>query len=247
MTSLIDMGTSKAAYFAMIASRILDIHISEVIIEKIDTESVPDTGPTISSRTVYLIGKCIQQACELIKRKEKKKVYPVEVKKKIKLPVKNKKTVKQFPFSYPAITWEGTVVEVEIDPVTFMVTCRGIWIVLDPGPVVNYEIAREHVQAAAVNNLGLAAMEVLEFKNGKVYQNTISEYSIPDMTMVPDINVRFIQKHPAGRNDPARGLGDQAVAGVVPGYMSAIFQATDRGYTHIPCTPESIMELMQKR
>ncbi|MBN2536250.1 MAG: xanthine dehydrogenase family protein molybdopterin-binding subunit [Spirochaetales bacterium] len=247
MTSLIDMGTSKAAYFAMIASHILNIHISEVIIEKTDTDNVPDTGPTIGSRAAYNIGKCIEQACESIKCKEKKKGYPIEVTKKINLPVKNKKNAKKIPFTPPVITWEGTVVEVEVDPVTFITTCRGIWIVLDPGPVVNDEIARQHVEAAALQNFGFATMEVLEFKNGKVYQNDISEYTIPDITTVPDIHVRFIQNRAGIKHYPGRGLGDQAVTGVAPGYISALYQATNNSYTHLPCTPESIMELMQNR
>lgn len=247
MSSLIDMGTSKAAYFAMIASHILNIHISEVIIEKTDTDNVPDTGPTIGSRAVYIIGKCIEQACESIKRKEKKKAYPIEVKKKVNLSLKNDKTGKKIPFSPPAITWEGTVVEVEIDPVTLVTTCRGIWIVLDPGPVVNDEIAREHVAAAAIQNYGLTTMEVLEFKKGKVYQNNISEYTIPDITTVPEIQVQFIQKQDGSRHNPARGLGDQAVVGVAPSYISALYQATSHSYTQIPCTPESILESIQNR
>jgi CO/xanthine dehydrogenase Mo-binding subunit len=248
MSSLVDMGNSKAAYFALIASHILNIHISEVIMEKVDTDNVPDTGPTISSRAVYTIGKCIEQACESIKRKEKKKVYPIEVKKKINLPVRKQKNVKQFPFSHPAITWEGTVVEVEVDPVTFMTSCRGIWVVLDPGIVVNHEIAREHVQAAALQNFGLTTMEVLDYKNGKVYQDSISEYTIPDITIAPDIDVRFMQQ-PTDTRRPvlSLGLGDQPVTGVAPAYMSALFQATNNHYTHIPCTPESIMEFMQER
>ncbi|MBN2444654.1 MAG: xanthine dehydrogenase family protein molybdopterin-binding subunit [Spirochaetales bacterium] len=247
MTSLIDMGTSKSAYFAMIASRILNIHISEVIIEKIDTDTIPDTGPTINARAVYVIGKCIEQACELIKQKEKKKEYPIEIKKKVNLLPKKKKQAELTHFYSPTTTWESTVIEVEIDPVTFTTTCRGIWIVLDPGPVINYEIAREHVEAAAVQNFGLACMEVLEFKNGIVYQNNISEYTIPDITSVPEIEVQFIQRESHHKYNPIRGLGDQAVIGVTPAYISAIFQATDNYFTSIPCTHESIHRFMGNR
>ena len=128
-----------------------------------------------------------------------------------------------------------------------MITCRGIWIVLDPGEVINVEIAREHAEASAVQNFGFACMEVLEFKNGKVYQDNISEYTIPDITNVPETKVIFIHKETEHKRITRLGLGDQAVIGVAPALISAIYQATNCDHTKIPCTPETILHYMENK
>jgi CO/xanthine dehydrogenase Mo-binding subunit len=246
-TSLVDPDGSKNNFLALIASQAMNIPLSDISFETIDTSLIPDSGPTMYSQTVFIIGNAIEQCCLLINKKKGKVSLPVEVKKKIVFPSISKQTDgKTIDYSSTTGAWEASVVEVEVDPVSYMTHCRGIWIVIHAGHIVIPEIAREQVEAAALQNLGFACMEVLDFKNGRAYQNRITDYTIPGIEDLPEIAVRFLEDQSEKAQEPAIDLGDQAVTGVAPAYIAAIIQATGIEATKIPLIPETIQESMEE-
>ncbi|MBN1699118.1 MAG: xanthine dehydrogenase family protein molybdopterin-binding subunit [Spirochaetales bacterium] len=246
-TSLVDPDGSKYSYLADVASGILNISVADIDFESIDTSRIPDSGPTMYSRMTYLIGKTIEQCCLLINKKKGKNPLPIEVKRKIDIPDGyNPANDKKVPTPPCSGAWEATVVEVEVDPVTYMTTCRGIWIVIHAGHINIPEAAREQVEAAALQNLGFTSMEVLDFKNGRVYQNRISDYTIPGIEDLPDIRVHFLENGSGPEQAPSLDLGDQAVTGVAPAYIAAIIQATGIDVTSIPLIPETIQDRMEE-
>jgi CO/xanthine dehydrogenase Mo-binding subunit len=246
-TSLVDPDGSKKYYLATIASQAMNISPSDITFETIDTSIVPDSGPTMYSQTVFIIGNAIEQCCLVMNKKKGKVPLPIEVKKKIVVPHAGKQTNgKEIDNVCSPGAWEATVVEVEIDPVSYMTHCRGIWIVIHVGHIVIPEIAREQVEAAALQNLGFASMEVLDFKNGMVYQNRISDYTIPGIEDLPEIVVTFLEDHSEKKQEEALDLGDQAVTGVAPSYIAAIIQTTGVNFSKIPLIPETIQEFMEE-
>lgn len=63
-SSSVEMGQGVSTIFAMIVGDILGVPYERVRYGTPDTWEVPDSGPTVASRTTMMVGKILQQACE---------------------------------------------------------------------------------------------------------------------------------------------------------------------------------------
>ncbi|MBN1412755.1 MAG: xanthine dehydrogenase family protein [Spirochaetales bacterium] len=246
-TSIVDMGCSTSCYFSEIASKILDIPASNVIIKQVDTTSVPDTGPTMCSRSIMVAGRLLEQSCQKIKSRLKTGKRPMEVTRKFRVPKpKNPLQPSNSVTPYMGLSWEATCVEIELDPVTFQIICRGIWIIIDSGFIVLPKIAKIHVERSALEGLRFASIKNMDFNNGKPEYLLAHENLIPGSKDLPPIHVAFIQD-PYKEPGQARGLGDQPVTGVAPAFLSAVSQATRINFSQIPIYPEVIQDFLEKK
>jgi CO/xanthine dehydrogenase Mo-binding subunit len=241
ITSFVDFASTKETFFSHIASRVLGISLHDVCFEHVDTATSPYSGPEMCSRTVSILGKAIEQSCHVLAQRIAKGATDAAVTKKISLQSKFRKNKSPFDGdAYPSYATEGTVVEVEINPTTLQVYCRGIWIVMDAGEIVSQELAKLAVEQAAIQNLGYASTEILSFEIGRIEQKSLAEYKIPGIKDYPRIDVAFLQGEKRKKAAVPQGLGDQAVTCVAPAYVSAIVQALGRDFTSIPLTAEII-------
>ncbi len=240
-TSFVDYVANSEACLSVVASKILGIPRDDVYFEQVDTQTSPNSGPQWCSRTLYILGRTIEHSCHVLAQKMEKGATSAEVTRRVTLPPRSQKASSPLEDEgYSSYAAEGTVVEVEINPTTLQVYCRGIWIVMDAGEIVSEELARLAVEQAAVQNLGFASSEIVSFEIGRIEQKTLSEYKIPGIKDYPRIDVAFVQGEKKKKSAVFHGLGDQAVTCVAPAYVSAIVQALGRDFTTIPLTPEII-------
>ena len=61
------MGQGVKTAFRKIAASVLDLPVDRVIIVNPDTDRVPNSGPTVASRSVMVVGKLIERAAERLK------------------------------------------------------------------------------------------------------------------------------------------------------------------------------------
>lgn len=66
-TSSTDIGQGTATVFSQIASTALGVGYDQVSLSATDTAIVPDSGPTVASRTVTIVGRVVQQLGEQMK------------------------------------------------------------------------------------------------------------------------------------------------------------------------------------
>ena len=63
LVSSVEMGQGASTALAMIAAQTLGLKLEEVRHVPPDTAEVPNSGPTVASRTTMYVGKTIQEAC----------------------------------------------------------------------------------------------------------------------------------------------------------------------------------------
>ncbi|HPJ25388.1 MAG TPA: xanthine dehydrogenase family protein molybdopterin-binding subunit [Synergistaceae bacterium] len=63
-TSCVEMGQGASTVLPMIVSEMLGVPFEQVRYAVPDTREVPNSGPTVASRTTMMVGKILQQACE---------------------------------------------------------------------------------------------------------------------------------------------------------------------------------------
>ncbi len=64
LTASTDMGQGTLTVFPQIAARAMNVDFDRVFVAEPDTGRVPDSGPTVASRTVTIVGRVVQQLGE---------------------------------------------------------------------------------------------------------------------------------------------------------------------------------------
>ena len=76
LASSVEMGQGKNTIFSSIAAEALGVRPEMIVIATPDTKFVPDSGPTVASRTSMVVGKLVESAClSLVKKLKMKKCW----------------------------------------------------------------------------------------------------------------------------------------------------------------------------
>ena len=75
LASSVEMGQGKNTIFSSIAAEALGVRQEMIVIATPDTKFVPDSGPTVASRTSMVVGKLVESAClSLVKKLQDEKM-----------------------------------------------------------------------------------------------------------------------------------------------------------------------------
>ncbi|MDX1359364.1 MAG: xanthine dehydrogenase family protein molybdopterin-binding subunit, partial [Clostridia bacterium] len=240
-----DMGQGAQTTLRKIAAGVLEIPVERVIYNMPDTDLVPDSGPTVASRTIMIVGGLIARAA----RDLKEKWVPGEE-------ITVEQRYKQPDFiewdddklqgdAYPAYSWGVVVCEVEVDPVTYQVDLHGIWSVFDVGKAIDERIVTGQIEGGLVQGIGYGMLEVMECREGKIQQRNVTDYIIPTAAdIIPIYSHLMDNPYPLGPYG-AKGAGELPLVGGAPAVALAIENAINKRIMKIPVTPEYIMELLE--
>ncbi len=242
--SNVEMGQGLITTFCKIAAEAAGVELDRVEYMTPDTALVPDSGPTVASRSIAVVGYLIKKAAEELKRNwksgEEQTVYQDYTPPSNQVPWDG---VALKGDAYPAYSWGVNVIEVEVDPLTFEIETTGIWGVYDVGVPIDRKIVEGQIEGGMIQALGYANLEKLEVKDGRFRQATLADYIIPTSmdfpSMESDIQENPYEYGPFG----AKGAGEMVFDGAAPAYTAAVSQAVDRVIDEIPVLPETLMEL----
>ena len=239
-----DMGQGIKTTFRKLVAHILDLPIEQVLFENPDTDVVPDSGPTVASRTMMVVGGLLARAAQ-----ELKDTWKAGEDQFIETHYKQPDYVewdqdKLQGDAYPAYSWGVNVVEVEVDPLTYEVKLDGAWSVYDVGKAIDEQIVLGQADGGFLQGLGLGYLEKMVDKEGLVQQRTVTDYVIP--TAVDAVKMETVLYDNPFALGPygAKGVGELTLIGGAPAVALAIENAIGKEVKQAPATPEYIMELM---
>ncbi len=261
----IEMGQGTLTVFTQIAADRLGVLPDEVIIAEADTARVPNSGPTVASRTTMVVGRLVERACDDLRRRlgipdsargdavraalrdwyhahpggslVGEAVYekPAGI---------NWDDARYRGDAYGAFAWATYVAEVEVDLRTCAVRVTDFVAVQEIGKVINETLARGQVQGGVVQGIGWALMEECKWQDGALINNQLTNYIIPTSDDVPPIRVAFLEaRYPHGAQG-AKGLGELPIDGPAPAILNAVAAATATDPRSIPLTAERLMALL---
>ncbi len=244
LIAAVDMGQGVKTTMRKIVSNILDIPIENVIYNHPDTNLVPDSGPTVASRTIMIVGGLVARAAKQLKENWIDRNYQIFTE-KYKQPSYIKWDEDNFRGdAYPAYSWGINIVEVEIDKNTYEVTVKEGWSVYDVGKAIDEQIIIGQADGGQLQGIGYGYMEVMKAVDGKIQQKNVTDYIIPTSVDAPILHTYLIDNpYPLGPYG-AKGAGELTLVGGAPAVALAIEHAIGKKVTKIPVTPEYIMELM---
>jgi len=243
LIAAVDMGQGVKTSFRKLVAHILDIDIEQVIFNNPDTDFVPDSGPTVASRTMMIVGGIVARAAKEVKERWNEASFVVE--KQYEQPEYIEYDEATFTGdAYPAYSWGVNIVEVEVDKLSYQVHIKKSWSVYDVGKAIDERIVIGQADGGLAQGLGYGYLEVMNHKNGKILQKNMTDYIIPTaMDMCPMETYLFDNPYAYGPYG-AKGVGELSLIGGAPAVAKAIENAINKNVYKIPVTPEYIMELM---
>ncbi len=244
LIAAVDMGQGVKTTMKKIVANVLDIPLEQVTYNNPDTDFVPDSGPTVASRTIMIVGGLIARAALQLKQKWVED-YEVIVEERYQQPSYVKWDEETFQGdAYPAYSWGVNVVEVEVSKVTYQVNLLNSWSVYDVGKAIDERIIIGQADGGQMQGLGYGYLEVMRTKNGKVEHKNVTDYIIPTSVDAPSMETVIMDNpFPLGPYG-AKGAGELTLVGGAPAVALAIENAINHKVQSIPMTPEKIMELI---
>jgi CO/xanthine dehydrogenase Mo-binding subunit len=257
-----DLGQGASTVFTQIAAHALGLPAALIQVEVPDTALVPNSGPTVASRTTMIIGRLIERAAgqlkeELIKTAGKVPRTRAALKKSAQL-ICGGQPAKRFEVQYekPAdITWDDNLyrgeaygvfsyaaiaVDLEVDRLTYEIKLRKVTTAQDIGKAINPTLAKGQIMGGTNQALGYALLEYADFRGGWMRNSQFTNYVIPTFMDTPPMDV-FLVEEPYSRGPyGAKGLGEMPMDPPAPAVVSAVHDATGFWFNTIPVLPESI-------
>ncbi|HBP26316.1 MAG TPA: aldehyde oxidase [Acholeplasmatales bacterium] len=244
LVAAVDMGQGARTTLSKIVYDTLQIPASQVTFARPDTDDVPDSGPTVASRTVMIVGGLLARAAQKL-RDQWVQNQEITVMEKYQQPdfIKWDDEALQGD-AYPAYSWGVNVVETEVDPVTYAVKVIGIWSAYDLGKAIDERIIQGQADGGIAQGIAYGYLEVMRHESGKIKQHNLTDYIIPTSADMAPTQTFLVENPFAFGPYGAKGAGELTLVGGAPAVALAIEQAIKRPIHKIPATPEYIMELM---
>ncbi|MGD2120728.1 MAG: xanthine dehydrogenase family protein molybdopterin-binding subunit [Gemmatimonadota bacterium] len=265
-TANVEMGQGATTIFTQIASHRLGCPPSEVVIAPPDTHRVPDSGPTVASRTSMIVGRLVEKACDDLRNKvgldpssgwdilfdairhyhrEEPGRELLGMARYEKPPDISWDEDKYKGDAYGAYGWGAYVAEVEVDLRAYTATVRDFVAVQEVGRVLNETLAKGQIQGGVVQALGWALTEECTWVDGAMANAQLTNYVVPTSRDVPPIRVDFMEvPYPHGARG-CKGIGELPFDGVAPAVANAVAVALELDPLEIPLTPERLLELAE--
>ncbi len=243
-----DMGQGAHTTLAQMVSETLDHPLNKTRVVIPNTSKTPNSGPTVASRTIYIIGNLLCDLSLQIKKeiqgnldeyvRSHNTLFPKEYSRCFTpdpTVVFDDKTY--LGTGYKDYSWAACVCEVFYQTSIFKLDLKKIWTVLDIGIPVNPKIAEGQVEGGLLQAMGYALTEYF-YKPDFGRMHGFTDYILPTTLDTPEMDIEFIHTD----SDFAKGLGEIPMNYPAPAIRNAFHHATGIFIDEIPLTPERIYE-----
>jgi CO/xanthine dehydrogenase Mo-binding subunit len=244
-----EIGQGTRTMLAQIAADTLGVPYDAIDVNEADTGIVPDSGPTVASRTCMIVGRLVQRAAEDLKgrlgaltpKQYLRKHGPLTVTAQYEKPEEIAwDDVNYRGDAYESYGWGCDVVEVRVDPVTWQVTPTAFTTVHEIGRAIHPGLAQGQIEGGSAQGIGYAILEDVVMRDGRMANNQLTNYIIPTTLDTPHIDVVLLENPYTRGPFGAKGVGEMPIDGPAPAVVNAIRHA-GVDVREIPATPEKIM------
>jgi CO/xanthine dehydrogenase Mo-binding subunit len=265
LTSTTEIGQGTNTIFTQIAADALQLPLDLIEVAQPDTSMVPDSGPTVASRTCMIVGKLVESASfalrgMLVNAGLLSEPYSagdfrrgcseyvsrhgsLRARARYHAPagVRWDDTLYQGD-AYGTYAWAVYVAEVSVDMDTCEIRLDDFVAVQEVGRVIHPVLAAGQIEGGVVQAIGWALSEQVVWREGRMANAQMTNYIIPTTLDVPPIRVEFEERpYPHGPGG-AKGIGELPMDGPAPAILNAVAHATGADLCRIPLTPERLMD-----
>jgi CO/xanthine dehydrogenase Mo-binding subunit len=262
-----EIGQGTNTIFAQIAAEALGLDYDLFEVAQPDTAQVPNSGPTVASRTCMIVGKLVESAVLGLKQTLvgsgllTEQSTQTEFRKACGDYIEKFGSLKTFSRyqpppnvlwddekyqgdAYGAFAWAVYVAEVSVDTLTYEAHVDDFVAVQEVGRVINPVLAAGQIEGGVAQAIGMTLYENVVWENGRMKNGQMTNYIMPTAADIPPIRVYFEENPYAYGPAGAKGIGELPMDGPAPAILSAIENATGQSFRQIPLMPEVLMEAL---
>ncbi len=267
-TASTDIGQGTETVFRQIAADAAGLTTADIDFATPSTTTCPDSGPTVASRTVMVVGSIVENASKELAarvRAEREKGGGTFGEAADRLlaggPITSLLQYSPPSFitwddvsykgdAYPCYGWACDIAEVEVDLDTFEVTVIDFWSATDVGKAINPVMCKGQIEGGSLQAIGWALSEEVTWRDGHITNPRMTNYIIPTSLDAPRFQTILVEAPFAfGPGGGAKGIGELPMDGGAPAIAAAVEHAVGVAMASLPLTPERILaaKLAQER
>ena len=257
-----EFGQGTNTMFAQLVAETLGVPYEWIAVEQPDTSRVPDSGPTVASRTCMIVGRLVTNAAVLLRDRvvnvfgrfphqraafeaAARKVCGRAAEVRFEVAYRKPDAIRWDDASYrgdayEAYSYAAASVDLEIDRKTYEVTVHRVTTAADIGTVVNPLLAEGQVIGGIAQGLGYALLENVVYRDGVMQNAQLTNYIIPTALDTPEMDVTFVPQPYSLGPFGAKGVGELPMDVPAPAVAAAIHHATGAFIADLPILPEKI-------
>lgn len=261
-----EIGQGTNTVFTQMAADAAGIDPARIVIQNPDTAEVPNSGPTVASRTCMVVGNLITRAiADLVAKLRASGLLEAEYddaawisacRRYLENNTRLRGTAKYKPppginwdevnfqgDAYAYYAWAVYIAAVTVDTRTAETTVDDFVAVQEIGRTVNPLMAEGQIEGGVAQAIGWALYEDVVWREGRVANPEMTNYIIPTAVDTPPIRVTFAE--PFSPDPVAKGIGELPMDGPAPALLSAVAMATGTDPCRVPLMPEQLMEQLR--
>ncbi|HTR56189.1 MAG TPA: xanthine dehydrogenase family protein molybdopterin-binding subunit [Kofleriaceae bacterium] len=247
-TSSTDIGQGALTIFTQIAAQALDVDPERIDIIEPSTDRVPDSGPTVASRTCMVVGGLIEKAA-----RELREQLPARLDRELTV-TKQYEPPPGIHFddatytgaAYPCYGWACCLVDVSVDLDTYEVRVDRCVQAIDVGKAINPVIVRGQIDGGTLQALGWALLENVVYRDGKVANANMTNCIVPTFADAPELETILVEvPYPFGPSG-AKGVGEIPMDGPAAAVANAVEDALGCPFDAIPIAPEVVCAKLRR-
>ncbi len=260
LTGSTEMGQGTKTIFPQLAAEQLGVPADIVLMAPQDTSIVPDSGPTVASRTAMVVGGLVMQAAARLRSTVIKSTGKPFAESYLDYAREHGglRVDQQFePYpgvkfddetyrgdAYPVFGWAAAVAEVTVDLDTGEVAVRDVVAADDVGHAIHPMLAEGQVEGGTLQAVGYATIEEIKLADGRYLNDRLATYLIPTSLDAPRISSILVEEPFSGAPHGAKGVGELPMDVPAAAVVAAIHDATGAWVHDLPASPERILAVL---
>ncbi|MBL4634387.1 MAG: xanthine dehydrogenase family protein [Kofleriaceae bacterium] len=266
-SSSTDIGQGVRTMFSQISATALGVEVDAIEVVVPATNKVPDSGPTVASRTTMVVGKVVHEASVALREKIEawaadkgmqgmglreagaamaREEGEVAITSQYKPPEGIEWDDETYTGSaYPCYGWAACLIDVSVDLDTAEVTIDRCVHAVDLGKAINPTIVKGQIEGGTLQSLGWALWEEVIYKGGKVQNDRMTNCIIPTFSDAPEMTTILVEEAFDFGPHGAKGVGEIPMDGPCAAVVNAVEDALGElasasSFDTLPLTPEAI-------
>ncbi|MFB9471015.1 molybdopterin cofactor-binding domain-containing protein [Nonomuraea salmonea] len=245
-TAAAEVGQGLVTVQAQIART--ELGVANVTVATADT-SVGSAGSSSASRQSYVTGGAVRAACQAVR--ERFQGLPAKQALERFGPIEETREYRHRP-TYPLdpVTGQGdshtqlalcvhrAVVDVDVE--LGLAKVVELAAVQDVGRILNPQALEGQIHGGTAQGLGLALMEEIQVRDGRVLNPSFTDYLIPTILDMPPMKLEILENADPAAPYGLRGAGEPPTLSSTPAVAAAVRAATGLRLTRVPIRPEDI-------
>ena len=268
LVSSTEFGQGTKTVLCQVAAETLGLPYENVEIAQPDTNEVPNSGPTVASRTIMVVGKLVQSAALGIKQTLiasgllGDSYTAEEFQSACRSQVASGGSFRSWARyqappdvfwdddkyrgeAYAAFAWAVYVAEVTVDLTTYSASVDDFVALQEVGKVLHPILARGQIAGGVAQGIGYTLYEKVVWQNGRMQNGQMTNYIMPTSSDLPPIRVFFEEMGNIHGAFGAKGIGELPMDGPAPAIVNAVQDALKISFDAIPLLAEDILEALE--